>query len=201
MAHPVDDAASDTRERILDATIALLRRHGPEKTRVVDVARALGMSHANVYRHFASRDALFDAVTQRWLGVITDKLARIVEKTAPAPERLERWMLDLMRAKQSKVHDDPELFAAYSAIAGERRAVVDAHLQHLNDQVAKIIADGVKDGDFAVKDPRAAARLALTAMISFHHPMLVLQAGDRDRSDDARATIRLIIAGLRAGRA
>ena len=56
------------RDRILDATVEQLRRHGPAKTGVVDVARALDMSHSNVYKHFASKSALFDAVAERWLA-------------------------------------------------------------------------------------------------------------------------------------
>ncbi len=60
-----------TRERILTAAEELLRRHGPAKTTVADVARALGMSHANVYRHFASKAELRDVVAERWLHSVT----------------------------------------------------------------------------------------------------------------------------------
>ncbi|MFC7510822.1 TetR/AcrR family transcriptional regulator [Streptomyces thermocarboxydus] len=55
-----------TAERILEAT-EVLRRHGPAKATVVDVARALGVSHGSVYRHFRTKAALREAVTKRWL--------------------------------------------------------------------------------------------------------------------------------------
>ncbi|MDX2238852.1 MAG: TetR/AcrR family transcriptional regulator [Hyphomonadaceae bacterium] len=190
----------EARARILDATVDVLRRHGPEKTRVVDVARALGMSHANIYRSFPSRDALFDAVTERWLGAITDALRPIAQdRAAPAPERLERWMLTLMALKRAKVHDDPELFAAYHALAEERRGVVEAHLAEMARQTAAIIADGAAAGAFAVTDASRAARLVLGAMTRYHHPMHVLEAGDADCSEEARQTLALVLAGLRAG--
>src|ERR1051325_393207 len=67
----------ETRERILKAAEDLLRRHGPAKTPVVDGARALEMSHANVYRHFASKTELQDAVADRWLKAISEPLAKI----------------------------------------------------------------------------------------------------------------------------
>ncbi|MBW8856399.1 MAG: helix-turn-helix transcriptional regulator, partial [Bradyrhizobium sp.] len=66
--------AADTRERILTAAEELLRRHGLAKATVVDVARALEMSHANVYRHFASKTELQDAVAHRWLERIMTPL-------------------------------------------------------------------------------------------------------------------------------
>ena len=57
-----------TAERILEATEEVLRRHGPAKATVVDVARALGVSHGSVYRHFRTKAALREAVTKRWLN-------------------------------------------------------------------------------------------------------------------------------------
>ena len=56
-----------TPERILEATEDVLRRYGPAKATVVDVARALGVSHGSVYRHFRTKSALREAVTARWL--------------------------------------------------------------------------------------------------------------------------------------
>ncbi|WP_436841019.1 TetR/AcrR family transcriptional regulator [Streptomyces bobili] len=44
-----------TAERILEATEEVLRRHGPANATVVDVARALGVSHGSVYRHFRTK--------------------------------------------------------------------------------------------------------------------------------------------------
>ncbi len=41
-----------TAEQILDAAEEVLRRFGPEKANVVDLARALGASRGSVYRHF-----------------------------------------------------------------------------------------------------------------------------------------------------
>lgn len=40
---------------ILDVTEEVLRRHGPEKSNVVDVARALDVSHGTIYRTFRAR--------------------------------------------------------------------------------------------------------------------------------------------------
>ena len=72
--------ASDVRTRILDAAVDQLRRHGPAKTGVVDVARALGISHAAVYRYFASKDELFDAVAERWLTAVSSPLKAIAAR-------------------------------------------------------------------------------------------------------------------------
>jgi AcrR family transcriptional regulator len=64
-------------ERILEAAEEALRRYGPTKANVVDVARALGVSHGSVYRHFPSKAALRDAVTERWLSEISQPLEAV----------------------------------------------------------------------------------------------------------------------------
>ena len=103
-----------TPERILEAAEDVLRRFGPAKATVVDVARALGVSHGSVYRHFPSKAALRDAVTERWLArVVRAAGGRSPPSDGPAPERLRRWFDVLIAAKRDKARDDPELFATY----------------------------------------------------------------------------------------
>ena len=51
----MNEAVVLTPERILEATEDVLRRYGLTKATVVDVARALDVSHGSVYRHFPSK--------------------------------------------------------------------------------------------------------------------------------------------------
>ncbi len=159
-----------TPERILDTAEEVLRRFGPQKATVVDVARALGISHGSVYRHYASKAALRDAVTERWLARVAEPLGVWVLADGPALERLRGWLGALAQAKRRKVLDDPELFATYQALAVEAREVVAAHVDHLADDVRRILADGAARGELAVDDPLAAARAVLSSTARFHHP-------------------------------
>jgi len=157
-------------DRILDAAREVLRRFGPGKATVVDVARALGVSHGSVYRHFASKVRLRDAVIERWLEQACAPLAAVAGEAGSARTRLRRW-LDLLRAiKRSRASDDPEMFATYCALAAEARDVVAAHVEDLVGQIAGILAEGVKQGEFAPLDPKVAARAVFDATIRFHNP-------------------------------
>ena len=194
-----DGKGHETRERILQAAADLLRRHGPAKTSVVDVARALDMSHANVYRHFASKAELQDAVADRWLKAISGPLEKIAHGKGKASTRLEQWVLTLAEAKQRKILSDPELFATYHAVAIAARDVVEAHVQELRDQVAAIIRDGVAQDEFKVTDPAAAARAVLNATTRFHHPHHVKESGGRIDQAEISTMLKLVLAGLRSG--
>jgi AcrR family transcriptional regulator len=108
-----------------------------------DVARALGVSHGSVYRHFPSKAALRDAVTERWLAGISSPLEAVASEEGPAPERLQRWLDLLVGSKRSKALADPELFATYVELTADARGVVKAHVHALVGQLAQIIAGGV----------------------------------------------------------
>ena len=193
------DATEAQRRRILDAAEAALRRYGPGKTNVVDVARELGQSHASVYRYFASKSELIDALVERWLAAVMEPLDAISRADEPAPERLRAWLMTLFHAKVKKVTGDPELFATYQAITSEAHAVVANHLAALVAQVAAIVAAGIAARDFPPTDPTRAARAILAGSLRFHHPMLLARDKQPPPDADAEDVIALLIAGLKAG--
>ena len=75
----MNEAVVLTPERILEVTEDVLRRYGLAKATVVDVARALDVSHGSVYRHFPSKASLREAVAKRWLDRIDAPLLAIAE--------------------------------------------------------------------------------------------------------------------------
>jgi AcrR family transcriptional regulator len=184
-------------EAILDTTEVVLRRYGPAKASVVDVARALGVSHGTVYRHFASKAALRDAVTERWLQRVSAPLEQVVRRRGKASTRLHSWLVQLATAKQTMATEDPELFETFHQLTLASREVVAAHVDHLADQVARIVADGMAAGEFAPGDPAVVGRAILHATARFHHPALAGEWADRAAlTRDLEAVYALLLRGL-----
>ncbi|MFG2875802.1 TetR family transcriptional regulator [Streptomyces sp. NPDC048337] len=187
-----------TPERILETTEEVLRRFGPGKATVVDVARALGVSHGSVYRHFPSKAALREAVTDRWLAKSVVMLEEITSGPAEnAPSKLEAWLEALFEAKRHKAGDDPELFATYTVLLAENSGIVDHHLTELIDQLARIIAEGVEAGTLAADDVPAAARAVFDASGRFHDPQYAADWLSPTIFTEFEAVTSLIIRGLR----
>jgi AcrR family transcriptional regulator len=188
------------RDRILDATVKVLRRYGVEKTNVVDVADVLGMSSGNIYRFFSSKKALLEAVAVRWMDEMKNPIAAIAaDRSRPASERLGLWFDTLRKSKRRVLIDEPELFRVYLEIVGDARNAADEHVKTLLRQVEGIIKDGKACGEFpAGTNAKSAARAFLHATSPFHHPALVMQQPSPTEAE-ARALIRMVLAGLRAG--
>lgn len=189
-----------TPERILEATEEVLRRYGLAKATVVDVARALDVSHGSVYRHFPSKASLRQAVAKRWLDRANAPLQKIAEATGPAPTRLEKWLRTMFEIKYKKVCEDPEMFATYLTLAREACEAVRAHKERLVDQVAHIISDGVKQGVFQVADVKATARAVFDATTRYHHPAHSDEWKDPAQAARIDALLALLLRGLEAPR-
>jgi AcrR family transcriptional regulator len=187
-----------TPERILEATEDVLRRFGLAKATVVDVARALDVSHGSVYRHFPSKASLRQAVAKRWLDRANAPLEKIAEASGPAPARLERWLRTMFEIKHKKVSDDPEMFATYLTLAQEACEVVKAHKERLVSQVAYILSDGVQQGAFEVTDVKASARAVFDATIRYHHPAHSDEWSDPQLPARIDALLALLLKGLEA---
>ncbi|MFF3558708.1 TetR family transcriptional regulator [Streptomyces sp. NPDC002574] len=186
-----------TAERILATTEDVLRRYGPAKATVVDVARALGVSHGSVYRHFRTKAALREAVTQRWLDQSHAELSAIALDTGvPAPERLRAWLAALFAAKRRKAGGDPELFATYMVLAAEQSAVIDRHVGDLVEQLSGIIREGAGAGDFAAGNPEVAARAVFDASGRFHDPAYAAEWSAPGIDAAFTAVCDLIVRGL-----
>jgi AcrR family transcriptional regulator len=187
-----------TPERILEVTEDVLRRFGLAKATVVDVARALDVSHGSVYRHFPSKASLREAVAKRWLERVSTPLGKIAESSQPAPARLERWLRALFAAKQNRVLEDPEMFATYLTLAQEACKTVKAHKECLIGQLEQILSDGVKQGTFQLADVGETARAIFDATSRFHHPSHSDDWRDPQLAARIDTLLALLLRGLEA---
>ena len=194
----MNEAVALTPERILEATEDVLRRFGLAKATVVDVARALDVSHGSVYRHFPSKASLRDAVAKRWLDRANEPLCKLAAASGPAPERLEKWLRTMFKIKQKKVCDDPEMFATYLALAQDAREVVEAYKDKQVVLVAKILSDGVAQGVFEIDDVKMTARAVFDATARYHHPAHAEEWAKPECPSRIDALIGLLLKGLRA---
>ena len=71
------------RARILEAAEEQFRRAGHHRTSVADIAAGLGMSPANIYRFFPSRDAINESICGRVVNEVADIASAIARTLRP----------------------------------------------------------------------------------------------------------------------
>lgn len=99
--------AKDTRERIVAEAFALFAERGFHAVSVRDIAAAVGIKDASLYNHFASKQAIFDAIvaealeqTRRTFGerrILFDVADDVTPYEDMTPERMHELVLPSIR--------------------------------------------------------------------------------------------------------
>jgi AcrR family transcriptional regulator len=190
--------SDDTRARIIEAADSLFRRLGFAKTAVADIAAELGMSPANVYRFFSSKNAIVEAICQRYLGEIEAQAWAVVHAKASAAARIERLFLEILAyhsknfISEKRVHDIVLVAIEHSWTA------ISAHKDLIRTIIERMVRDGVESGEFEAVDPRETAELILTSMVCFTHPVLIGQCMEegQDLEAAARGSARFLMRAI-----
>jgi AcrR family transcriptional regulator len=186
---------------VLKAATTLVRRHGEAKTNMVDIGRALGVSHAALYRFYPSKSAVMDAIAQAAMDDEETLAATWLEATAPAEERLLGMLLDLHRRKRERFAGDREIHNLYRRILIERPDMIAAYAQRMTSLIARLISQGVDGGEWRVNDVEKAAGVVRDAVTVFVHPHFVAQAvqSQAPTEDQLRALLQTIARAFAAG--
>ena len=138
------------RERVLDAARKVFSAGGPDAS-LEAVAREAGVGIGTLYRHFPTREALFEAVYRREVQQLADLAEKLKEQADPV-EGLRRWMRSNVRFVATKkgmlqalalaVDKDSPLFA-YS---------FDRLTQAVGGLLARAVAAGAIRADISAED-------------------------------------------------
>jgi AcrR family transcriptional regulator len=141
-----------TKEAILDAAITQFSRYGFKKTRLSDIAAALDISAAALFRYFTDKRALYDAAASRGLTRWQEAaFSRAATNTDPieALGALARESYDYLSRDQefaAMLKNDPGIFPLFSG----------DHFETVNDaskaMIRRLIEQGQEDGLFRPVD-------------------------------------------------
>lgn len=181
---PREADTAKTRQQIIDATDLLISQKGLSATSVSAVARMLGMSHANVYRHFKSRDELLIAVAKMWMSETRAACEKAYDASASVAENLET-LVTAIRAELLRRADNVAALELYHFALEHMPESAAAHHKHRASLVAKIVG----------ASERAAP--VLNALRVFTEPMLIKATETEGITNQISDLCRLLEAGLK----
>lgn len=172
---PDSEVRQENVRRILDSAERLFRHYGYSKTTVADIARDLGMSPANIYRFFESKNEILQSLCSRMLGTGHELAMQIAALPLSAEERLRRYVETEHRLTVETMMDAQKVHEMVVVAIEQNWDVIDRHIDRLTDVVQKIIEDGIAAGEFPQQDARVAARCFGASIALLSHPQLVAQ--------------------------
>ena len=169
----------ETRERILVTAERLFREIGYQKTTVGDIAKALRMSPANVYRFFESKKAIHEGVARHLMGEVEAAALAIANKSASPLARLREILSTVHHMNADRYVCDAKLHEMVSVAMEESWDVCQAHMLNIASIIGAVIGDGVTTGDFHSDDVETAAKCVCNAMMRFFHPQMIAECAGK----------------------
>ncbi len=158
------------RDAFLDVAQRFVQTKGYEKMSVQDVLDELEASKGAFYHYFDSKQALLEAVIERFADTALANLAPVLEDSdLPALRKLEKVFASIARYKAEQ---KDLVLAIIKVWNSDGNAIVREKLRKLTTSrmvplLAEVIRQGVDEGVFDVASPRETASVFVSLMLGF----------------------------------
>lgn len=149
MARPQTTDIAAGRERLVDLVIALIEEKGGAALTVSEVAGLAGMSPANFYRYFESKDALIEAVAERWFQPKVAIMEEVVASDLPPRRKMYEFYARRFILLRDMWQRDPVAFQTYCELGEEHFEVVRGYVDLGDHYLGVIIGEAMAEGYFA----------------------------------------------------
>ncbi len=197
MARPLTDIDAG-RAHLLDLTEHMLRERGGGALSLTELAAEAGMSPANIYRFFASKEALYEAVAERWFA---PKIAIMEEVTAgdgPIEKRLYDFFARRFVLMRGNYLAEPDLFKRYLDLGEEHHETVRGYVDLGDHYLAILVAQGMEDGYFRGLTIDQAVSLVNLMLHPFINPWQMIELMHSVNEDKLELIILSMLKGLAA---
>jgi TetR/AcrR family transcriptional regulator, repressor of the ameABC operon len=182
----------ETRELIMVKADELFRQFGFGKTTVVDIAAELGMSPANIYKFFSSKEAIIQASVDRNLVVFIESVQRHMVASGAALDRIEKVLLTVWRHTTDILRNKRQVFKLVIRAYEQKWDCVGAFDKFLLQTLAKLVKEGMSTGEFKSGDALATAHVLFDCLILIRTPHLYQQEGRELNENRIRQMVQFL---------
>ena len=186
MARTIAKDYDQKREQILQSAAKIFATEGFDRASMAQLARECGISKANIYHYYDSKDAILVDILDSYLSGLRDLiLATDVQGLSPE-DRLRRVIRDVLRAYQGSDHEHQVQLNALTSLPDDQQDRMRAYqrdmVRFLSDCIAAA-APQVFDGD------RAKLRAVTMSVFGMLNWYFMWNGGADGAARDAYATL------------
>lgn len=175
------------REELLDHAQALFLTHGYDNASLNDVIAAAGISKGAFYHYFPSKEALLEALAERFAGHALAGVQDILDD--PDLDPLGRLNALMAQSRQAKIETAAEAWALFETLFRPENLVLFHRINlaasaSFSPVLVAIIRQGVEDGTFRTFDPEGVADIVMQFGMATHDVIAKAIAGGSDADMD-----------------
>ena len=193
---------SDTRQRIIEESLHIFASNGYDAVSVSQIAQAVGIKAPSLYKHFASKHAIFDAIVDYMHRIDAEHATEAevpeqdvdadeIARDAVEPDKLRTYMVEQFRywtednlARDYRRMLTVEQYTSAEGMAMYQKVLGSGQVAYIEDMIGAMLDEGTMRGD----DPK---RMAIELYAPF---FLLLSAADAVAHDQARHRVLEVFA-------
>ena len=191
---------TDTREQILNAAMERIHHYGYGKTTMSEIARDCSMSAGNIYRFFASKIDIAEAMARKFNAKVFEDYAAIARKKTSASSRLREFFEMSLERTYSAIEEDAKILDVANVLKQERPLYFNEQMAQERVYMVQILNDGVQSGEFRALDrPEETAEFMQSALMKFRFPQLFSALSLPKLQRELDGVLNLLLASLSCG--
>jgi len=184
------------RTQILKSAAKVFAEQGFDRASMTQLARECGISKANIYHYYDSKDAILFDILDTYLRDLRDRICGIDLDGADPAERLRRIVAEVLQAYQGADHEHQVQVGAMSALPKDQQKQMRAYQRDMVRFVSDAIgatAPEVFEGD---ANKLRSATMSVFGMLNWYY-MWNTGAGPQARDDYAALVANLTLHGVK----
>lgn len=191
--------AEQIKAEILVAAQARFRTFGYGKTTMAEIAEDVNMSAANLYRYFRNKKDIAAECASHCMADLSALLENVViQENLDAIQRLHLFVQTAMRYNYEMMHDVPRLNELIENVTTNYPHLIHEKNTKTELQIARILQQGVTDGDFMIEDVVSTAAAVSRATVLFSTPLFMQIYTLEEFEKMAVSVVSLLISGLKS---
>ncbi|ASW42841.1 TetR/AcrR family transcriptional regulator [Clostridium isatidis] len=180
------------RNEILSAAQKFVYTKGYEKMSIQDILNELGISKGTFFHYFKSKQAMLDALVERFMDQGEEQIIPIVkDESLPAIEKLKKYFT---AAGNWKVKQKDYLISLMRVWYSDDNAIIrqkmlNHSIERISPLLSSIIFQGIQEGTFKPSFPEQAGEVTLSLIQSLWDRlslMIINDAQDKDCIDQMK---------------
>ncbi|OBY28450.1 TetR/AcrR family transcriptional regulator [Leisingera sp. JC1] len=196
MARTIAKDHDEKRAQILKSAAKVFAESGYDRASMTQLARECGISKANIYHYYDSKDAVLYGLLDTYLCELRDRVCGVDLEGLGAEDRLRRIVSEIMLAYQGADHEHQVQLGAMGALPEEQQK----HLRGYQREMVQFMSDALKDVAPEIFNGDAAklrgATMSVFGMLNWYY-MWNSGAGSKAREDYAGLVADLTLSGVK----
>lgn len=190
-------AKGDTKTAILDAAQELIQRNGANAMSYQHISEAIGIRKASIHHHFPTKDALLNALVQRYTTYFLGLVDSIVESKKDSTEKLRAYAglfeATLSEGKQDKACLCGMLGAELSTLGGPAAAGIKRFYRENEVRLVRVLEEGKAQGRFHYKGEAKLVAAMIFSLLEGGALVARVEGGHKRLHALAEQTLKLLL--------